>query len=50
VGDRLNVRLTETDEIAGSIVFEYAGREGAAAPPPRQQDRHERKFRGRRRR
>ncbi len=48
VGDRLTVKLTETDEIAGSIVFEYAGKEAtprAPTPPPR----NDRKFKRRRR-
>ncbi len=49
IGDRVNVKLVETDEIAGSIVFEFAGKDGASAPPPRAQ-RNERKFRGKRRR
>jgi ribonuclease R len=32
VGDVIDVKLVETDEVAGSIVFEYAGRTGDAVP------------------
>ena len=44
VGDKVTVKLTETNEIAGSIVFEFAGKEGSSAPPVEGPQRHERKF------
>jgi ribonuclease R len=39
VGDKLTVKLTETDEIAGSIVFAFAGRESTGGAPPRHKAR-----------
>jgi ribonuclease R len=44
VGDKLTVKLTETNEIAGSIVFGFAGKEGSSAPQREEPQRHERKF------
>ena len=60
VGDVIEVALLETDEIAGSIVFEYAGRadkmgsvqhvRGDSGGASRNKGRHEHKSKHRRRR